>query len=105
MMEDERSALSRLTYSPFLETHLGVSILERSDGSEDLGESDKSISSDLRPNVDRSGAGLRKHDRVVSIRYLSDNNLSRARNLQDLRRQHRCWQTFHKGSCGRCTIA
>lgn len=44
------------------QTHLGVSILERSDGSEDLRESDESVSSNLRPNVDGSGVGLREEE-------------------------------------------
>lgn len=39
-------------------TYLGVGVFKKSDGSEDLRESNESVRTDLTPNVDRSGPGV-----------------------------------------------
>ena len=69
-------AMSKVKHTSLVfQTHLGVSILERSDGSEDLGESDKSVSSNLRPNVDGSGVRLREQECVIRIPRLVKDSL------------------------------
>ena len=87
---------------PHVAGSLGVGVFEDGDRGEDFGETDQSVGTDLRPDVDRGGNGLqvKRSGRISKEDLPMSPNLTRHSRYRP--RWHKCWQSIHRGSFDRC---